>query len=157
LEGGNPMAKSSKDFDEYENIELYDYIACKDNVDKIFSKYREYNSKKEIIESRVKNSLNLESLGIFSSGVSDPTYNKVEQLDKINNFLETVNKVFETCNKELSSDEEFIYKKYLEKRYTDEDLATMLNLSVQSIFLRKRSLYVRVARWYDVEVKKVNK
>jgi uncharacterized FlgJ-related protein len=157
LEGGNPMAKSSKDFDEYENIELYDYIACKDNVDKIFSKYREYNSKKEIIESRVKNSLNLESLGIFSSGVSDPTYNKVEQLDKINNFLETVNKVFETCKKELSSDEEFIYKKYLEKRYTDEDLATMLNLSVQSIFLRKRSLYVRVARWYDVEVKKVNK
>jgi uncharacterized FlgJ-related protein len=157
LEGGNPMAKSSKDFDEYENIELYDYIACKDNVDKIFSKYREYNSKKEIIESRVKNSLNLECLGIFSSGVSDPTYNKVEQLDKINNFLETVNKVFETCKKELSSDEEFIYKKYLEKRYTDEDLATMLNLSVQSIFLRKRSLYVRVARWYDVEVKKVNK
>jgi hypothetical protein len=151
------MAKFKKDFEEYENIELYDYNACKSNVDKIFSKYRDYHSKKVIIESRIKNSLNLDNLGIFSSKVSDPTYNKVEQLDRINNFLEIVDKVFETYKKELSYDETIIYKKYLEKKYTDEDLATMLNLSVQSVFLRKKSLYVKVARWYDVEVIKDDK
>lgn len=144
----------NNEFKKLEDIELYDYEATRKNVEKLFSKYRTYKSKKKLIEDRLNNSINFENLGIFSSGVNNPTYNKVEQLDKALNYINTVDKVYELNKNSLSKDEQLICKKLFLKKYTTEDLATMLNLEYQATFQRKKNCFLKVAIWFDLEVLK---
>ena len=97
----------NNEFKEIEDIEVYNYEATRKNLDSLLAKYRTYKSKKTTIEERIKNSIDLDNLGIFSSRKSDPTYNKVEQLERINNFIDTVDKVIKLNKNKLSKDEYF--------------------------------------------------
>lgn len=142
----------NNEFKEIDNIQIYDYETIRNNMENLFSKYRAYKDKKETIEERLKNSIDLDNLGIFSSKKSDPTYNKVEQLDKITRFLDTVDKVVKLNKHKLSKDEYQILKKSLNYKYTTEQLSEMLNLGYQATFQRKKSCYIRVALWFDLEV-----
>lgn len=141
----------NNEFKEIDNIQIYDYETIRNNMENLFSKYRAYKDKKETIEERLKNSIDLDNLGIFSSKKSDPTYNKVEQLDKITRFLDTVDKVVKLNKHKLSKDEYQILKKSLNYKYTTEQLSEMLNLGYQATFQRKKSCYIRVALWFDLE------
>ena len=125
----------NNEFKEIDNIQIYDYETIRNNMENLFSKYRAYKDKKETIEERLKNSIDLDNLGIFSSKKSDPTYNKVEQLNK----------------HKLSKDEYQILKKSLNYKYTTEQMSEMLNLGYQATFQRKKSCYIRVALWFDLE------
>ena len=142
----------NNEFKEIEDIEVYNYEATRKNLDSLLAKYRTYKSKKTTIEERIKNSIDLDNLGIFSSRKSDPTYNKVEQLEKINNFIDTVDKIIKLNKNKLSKDEYFILKKCLDYKYTTEQISEMINLGYQATFQRRKNCYIRVALWFDLEV-----
>ena len=142
----------NNEFKEIEDIEVYNYEATRKNLDSLLAKYRTYKSKKTTIEERIKNSIDLDNLGIFSSRISDPTYNKVEQLEKINNLIDTVYKVIKLNKNKLSKDEYLILKKCLDYKYTTEQISEMINLGYQATFQRRKNCYIRVALWFDLEV-----
>lgn len=142
----------NNEFKEIEDIEVYNYEATRKNLDSLLAKYRSYKSKKATIEERIKNSIDLDNLGIFSSRISDPTYNKVEQLERINNFIDTVDKVIKLNKNKLSKDEYLILKKCLDYKYTTEQISEMINLGYQATFQRRKNCYIRVALWFDLEV-----
>ena len=142
----------NNEFKEIEDIEVYNYEATRKNLDSLLAKYRTYKSKKTTIEERIKNSIDLDNLGIFSSRKSDPTYNKVEQLEKIINFIDTVDKIIKLNKNKLSKDEYLILKKCLDYKYTTEQISEMINLGYQATFQRRKNCYIRVALWFDLEV-----
>ena len=142
----------NNEFKEIEDIEVYNYEATRKNLDSLLAKYRTYKSKKTTIEERIKNSIDLDNLGIFSSRKSDPTYNKVEQLERINNFIDTVDKVIKLNKNKLSKEEYLILKKCLDYKYTTEQISEMINLGYQATFQRRKNCYIRVALWFDLEV-----
>lgn len=142
----------NNEFKEIEDIGVYNYEATRKNLDSLLAKYRTYKSKKTTIEERIKNSIDLDNLGIFSSRKSDPTYNKVEQLERINNFIDTVDKVIKLNKNKLSKDEYLILKKCLDYKYTTEQISEMINLGYQATFQRRKNCYIRVALWFDLEV-----
>ena len=146
------MAKNSKDFLEADDIESYDYESTKENVDKLYSKYRSFKNKADIIMKRYKSPLSLDNLGIYSNSKSDPVGNRVEQADKYTKFIETIEGVFSLNKCDLSKDEMIVYNKYLCQRCSDEDLAEYLCISKGSVYYRKRSCYIKVAKWFDLEV-----
>lgn len=149
------MIKNSKGYLQFADLEAFDYNATKTNVEALFSKYRSFKSKEQIIKKRYKASLSLDNLGIYSSGINDPVGNIVEQLEKYQKFIKTVDDVYKLNSKDLSKDEVVIYKKYLIEKMTEEDLLSILNItSSSSLYARKRSCIVKVALWFDLEVYK---
>ena len=145
---------SSKYFIEVDNVDAYDYEKTKRKVDDVFSKYRAYKQKKEIIMKRYNAALSLDNLGIFSNQTSDPVCNKVEQSEKYTNYIDTIDKVYELYQKDLSKDEKIVYKKCMLAKHTDDELMEDLCMSHGSCFVRKRSCYIKVALWFDLEVYK---
>lgn len=149
------MIKSSKNIFGTIELENFNYIETKKNVEQLFSKYRSFKTKEEIIEKRYKSALSLDNLGIFSSTTSDPVGNKVEQLEKYTTFTDLIDEVYRINKTELSKDENIIYKKYLTSRVRDEDLLDYLNINSNSgLSNRKRSCIIKVAMWFDLEVYK---
>ena len=147
------MIRSSRSFIEADGIENFNYNETKKNVEQLFSKYRSFKMKEEIIEKRYKSALSLDNLGIFSSTTSDPVGNKVEQLEKYTNFTDLIDNIYKLNKSDLSKDEMLIYKKYLISRVRDEDLLDYLNINSNSaLFNRKRSCIIKVAMWFDLEV-----
>ena len=147
------MIRSSRSFIEADGIENFNYKETKKNVEQLFSKYRSFKMKEEIIEKRYKSALSLDNLGIFSSTTSDPVGNKVEQLEKYTNFTDLIDNIYKLNKSDLSKDEILIYKKYLISRVRDEDLLDYLNINSNSaLFNRKRSCIIKVAMWFDLEV-----
>ena len=142
----------NNEFKEIEDIEVYNYEVTRKNLDSLLAKYRTYKSKKTTIEERIKNSIDLYNLGIFSYLKSDPTYNNVEKLERINNFIDTVDKVIKLNKNKLSKDEYLILKKCLDYKYTTEQISEMINLGYQATFQRRKNCYIRVALWFDLEV-----
>lgn len=138
-----------------DSIDIYNYDLTKNAIEELFSKYRAFKIKEEIITKRLKSSLSLDNLGIFSNNVSDPTGNKVEQLQKYNDFTDLIDKTYNTFKNELSEDEKIIYKKTLINNFSDSEVMSMLCLSSSRSYLnRKKSCYIKVARWFDLEVYK---
>ena len=129
------MIRSSRSFIEADGIENFNYNETKKNVEQLFSKYRSFKMKEEIIEKRYKSALSLDNLGIFSSTTSDPVGNKVEQLEKYTNFTDLIDNIYKLNKSDLSKDEILIYKKYLISRVRDEDLLDYLNLNLKIFFL----------------------
>lgn len=150
------IVRSVKDFIEVEEVESFDYEKTKAEVDKLFSKYRSYKSKHDIILKRYKSSLSLDNLGIYSSSPGDPVSNRVEQAEHYIKFVETIDKIYELCCSDLSKDEKIVYKKCLLSRHTEDELMEDLSMSHGSTFIRKRSCYIKVAKWFDLEVYKEN-
>ena len=149
------MVKNSNDYLQLADLKVFDYNATKANVDALFSKYRRYKNKEEIIRKRYKASLSLDNLGIYSNGKSDPVGNKIEQLEKYKKFIDTVDEVFKLNYGDLSKDEVVIYKKYLIDKLSEEKIMEYLNISSSSsLYARKRSCIIKVAMWFDLEVYK---
>ena len=149
------MIKSSKNIIGTIELENFNYSETKRNVEQLFSKYRSFKVKEEIIEKRYKSALSLDNLGIFGSTTSDPVGNKVEQLEKYTSFTDLIDEVYRLNRNDLSKDEMIIYKKYLTSRVRDDDLLDYLNINSNSgLSNRKRSCIIKVAMWFDLEVYK---
>jgi hypothetical protein len=140
-----------------DGIELYNYDSTRKEVEKLYCKYRAYKIKEDIISKRIKSSLSLDNLGIFSTTISDPTGSKVEQLQRYSDFIELIEKTYQAFSSELTPDEKIIYKKTLLNNMPDNEVMELLCLSNNtSYFNRKKSCYIKVARWFDLEVYKDN-
>lgn len=149
------MIKNSRSFVEVDGVENFNYSETKRNVEQLFSKYRSFKTKEEIIEKRYKSALSLDNLGIYGSTTSDPVGNKVEQMEKYTNYTDLIDNVYRINKSDLSKDEIIIYKKYLLSRVRDDDLLDYLNINSNSaLFNRKRSCIIKVAMWFDLEVYK---
>lgn len=149
------MIKNSRSFVEVDGVENFNYSETKRNVEQLFSKYRSFKTKEEIIEKRYKSALSLDNLGIYGSTTSDPVGNKVEQMEKYTNYTDLIDNEYRINKSDLSKDEIIIYKKYLLSRVRDDDLLDYLNINSNSaLFNRKRSCIIKVAMWFDLEVYK---
>ena len=105
--------KGARSFDEMSNI-------SKETINKL---------KEDIISKRIKSALSLDNLGIFANTISDPTGNKVEQLQKYTDFIELIDKTYQTFSNELTNDEKVIYKKTLLSNMPDSEVMEMLCLT----------------------------
>lgn len=149
------MIKNSRSFVEVDGVDNFNYSETKRNVEQLFSKYRSFKAKEDIIEKRYKSALSLDNLGIYGSTTSDPVGNKVEQMEKYTNYTDLIDNVYRINKSDLSKDEIIIYKKYLLSRVRDDDLLDYLNINSNSaLFNRKRSCIIKVAMWFDLEVYK---
>lgn len=148
------MTKVSTDFLEVDDVDSFDYDNTKINVDNLYGKYRNYKEKEYIILKRSKSSLSLDNLGIHSSTISDPVGNQVEQAERYSKFIETIEGIYKMYENTLSNDEKIVYQKCLVKKCNEEELMTALSLSHGAMFRRKRSCYIKVAKWFDLEVYK---
>lgn len=149
------MIKNSRSFVEVDGVDNFNYSETKRNVEQLFSKYRNFKAKEDIIEKRYKSALSLDNLGIYGSATSDPVGNKVEQMEKYTNYTDLIDNVYRINKSDLSKDEIIIYKKYLLSRVRDDDLLDYLNINSNSaLFNRKRSCIIKVAMWFDLEVYK---
>ncbi len=137
-----------------DEIVLYNWEETRLNVRSYFSKYRIYLSKVNMIKDRYTSSLGNDNMGIYSSTISDPTANKVEQMEKYNNYIDLMNKHLEIVKKNMTADEKIILKKSILDNFNDEDLSEALNISRSHIYQRKKSCYIKVARYFDLEVEK---
>lgn len=134
-------------------LEFYNYEETRKKLELLFDKYRKYKSKEEIIKRRYKASLSLDNLGIFAASINDPVYNKVEQLERYTKFIDLIDKVYNINNSDLSKDEKIIYKKMLVTKHSDEDVMQYLSINSKSgLYARKKSCYIKVAMWFDLEV-----
>lgn len=149
------MIKNSRSFVEVDGVDNFNYSETKRNVEQLFSKYRSFKAKEEIIEKRYKSALSLDNLGIYGSTTSDPVGNKVEQMEKYTSYTDLIDNIYKINKSDLSKDEIIIYKKYLLSRVRDDNLLDYLNINSNSaLFNRKRSCIIKVAMWFDLEVYK---
>jgi len=135
-------------------IELYDVKATIENVKNHFVRYRNYKDKLDLIMDRSSSSLSNDNMGIFSSGVSDPTSSKVEQRERYRNYVDEMDKHIKIIMKKLTEDEKAIFKLSILNGNTDEDVADYISMLPQNIYQRKKSCYIKVACYFNIDVEK---
>ncbi len=127
----------------------------KNNVLKLFEKYKNYKFMENAIFARRSSSLNFDNLGIYNNTPSDPTGNKVEQLTRYTEFIDTVDSVYREFSYQLTPAEKIIYKKTLISNYKDDDVINELSLSNRNTYYNtKLNCYIKVSMWFNLEVYK---
>ena len=136
------------------DVDLFDYDKTRDNLNNFFVKYLDYKSKQEIIRKRTKCSLAFDNLGIYSGGVSDPTGDKVEQIIKMQQYTDAIDEIINLYIDELTKQEKICLKRYIFENGSNEDLEVYMSLTHKSVLNVKKSCYIKVAKWFDLEVYK---
>ena len=98
------------------------------------------------------NTLSNDSMGIFSSNISDPTSKRALKIIEYKDYIDSMNKQFVALRLKLTSDEKIIFNYSILSRHTDEELAEKLSLEKSGIYLRKKSCYIKVAKYFHIEV-----
>lgn len=137
-----------------EIIEEYDYEKTKLRVLNYFCEYRRYMNKIDLIEGSYNSSLSNDNLGIFSSQKNDPTLLKVQKIEFERNYINRVNKSLRILRLKLTPDEKIILDYSILTKHTDDDLALALSLDKSNIYQRKKSCFIKVAIYYQIEVMK---
>lgn len=146
-----PKIKEPKLYDK-EVLSKYNYQETKEEVLQYFSKYRAYIAQIEEISDSYSCSLSNDSMGIFSSNISDPTSKRALKILEFKNYIDSMNKELKSLRLKLTSDEKVIFNYSILSRHTDEELADMLSMDKSSIYHRKKSCYVKVAKYFHIEV-----
>ena len=135
-----------------EVLDEYDYPQLKEVVLNYFSKYRAYSVKIEEICDTYSSPLSNDSMGIFSSSISDPTSKRALKIVECKEYIESMNKQFKSLRLKLTSDEKVIFNYSILSRHTDEEIAEKLSIDKSNIYIRKKSCYVKVAKYFHIEV-----
>lgn len=146
-----PKVREPKLYDE-EVLKEYDYQKTKENVLEYFSKYRTYSKQLKNLINPLKSSLSDETMGIYNSKVSDPTYNQMSKILEYENYIESINKELKTLKLRLTSDEKVVLEYSILLKVTDEELARKLFLDKSNIYHRKKSCYIKVANFFHLAV-----
>ena len=137
------------------DLQLYDLEKTKQNVNLYFIKYRNLKRKANVIRSRVKSSTDgLDGIGIFSSIVSDPTFNKCVKLDEVTKFIDLTDKIINVNINVLNEEEKIIFTKTIIGESTYDDIVNIIGHTRNYINDRRKSCFVKVATWFDLEVYK---
>ena len=67
-------------------------------------------------------------------------------------YIDAMNESFRALRLRMTSDEKIIFKYSILSRHTDEEIAERLSLDKSSIYQRKKSCYIKVAKYYHIEV-----
>lgn len=137
-----------------DEISYYDVKKTMKNVKNYFSKYRNYQSKIYLIQQYNSCSLGNDNLGIFSSNISDPTANKVEKYERQLNYVNQMDAYLKNLKKNLTEDEKVILQFSILDCKTDEVIAEIISVAIQNFYQRKKSCYIKVACYFDLEVEK---
>ena len=135
-----------------EEIRLYDYEKTKIKVRTFFAKYRNYKDKLDLIRDRYSSALGSDNMGIFSSNISNPTANKVEQSERYYEYIDIMDKHLSKVKNHLTRDEKIILKMSILDSYTDESVCEQLSISIQNLYLRKKSAFIKVACYFNLDV-----
>ncbi len=135
-----------------EVLDEYNYPQLKGVVLDYFSKYRSYSAKVEEICVSYSSPLSSDSMGIFSSNISDPTSKRALKIIECKEYIESMNKQFKALRLKLTADEKIIFNYSILSRHTDEEIAEKLSLDKSNIYLRKKSCYVKVAKYFHIEI-----
>lgn len=147
------MKRVPRLMDESE-ILLYEVKTTMENVREHFVRYRNYKDKIKLIEGRLSSSLSDDNMGIFSSKISDPTGNKVEQAERYLNYIETMDANLEIIRKNLTSDEKTILNLSILQNMSDEYVAEYISVIRQNFYQRKKSCYIKVACYFNIDVER---
>lgn len=146
-----PKVKEPKLYGK-EVLEEYNYPQTKEKVLHYFSKYRAYSIKVEEICDAYNCPLSNDSMGIFSSNISDPTSKRALKIIEYKDYIDSMNKQFVALRLKLTSDEKIIFNYSILSNYTDEELAEKLSLDKSNIYPRKKSCFIKVAKYFHIEV-----
>lgn len=135
-------------------IDIYNYPKTKDRVLKFFSKYRLYTLKIHTISDSYNCSFINDNMGIFSCKKNDSTAKKAMQLLECEEYVNKMNKQFKSLRYKLTNDEKIIFNYSILSKHTDEELADRLCLDKSSIYHRKKSCYIKVAQYFNIDVLK---
>lgn len=135
-----------------EIIKEYDFNKTRIMVRNHFSLYRSYSTKVEFISLRYNSPLGTDNMGSYSSLISDPTGNRVEQIERMNDYLIEMRDSFKILLMKLTNEEKIIFNMSILASNTDEDVAEALNIDKSNIYKRKKSCYIKVAIYYGLEV-----
>ena len=73
-------------------------------------------------------------------------------MQRYNEFVDTINKAYDLYGSDLSKDEKTIYKKMLIHKFSEDEIMEILCINSKQAFInRKKSCYIKVARWFDLE------
>ena len=115
-----------------EIINAFDYQKTKENVLEYFSKYRLYSNNINLLLNTCSSSLSNDNLGIYSSKVTDKTSAIAIKIIEYKEYIEEISKNFRKLRMYLTDDESNIYK-------------------------RKKSCFIKVALFYNIDVLKWKK
>lgn len=148
-----PKVKEPKLYSK-EIIEMYNYPKTRDKVLHFFLKYRLYALKIDTISDSYNCSFTNDSMGIFSCKKNDSTANKAMKILECKEYVNKMNKQFKALRYKLTNDEKIIFNYSILSRHTDEELAERLALDKSSIYQRKKSCFIKVAQYFNIEVLK---
>jgi len=137
---------------EMEIIDEFNYPETKNHVLDYFSKYRLCNAKINNILNSYNCTLSNDNMGIFSSRISDPTSSKATKIIECKDYVEDMNKDFRKLRMRLTEEEKVIFNLSILSKHTDEELAEELSLDKTNIYQRKKSCFIKVAQYYNIEV-----
>jgi len=137
---------------EMEIIDEFNYPETRNHVLDYFSKYRLCSAKINNILNSYNCSLSNDNMGIFSSRKSDPTSNKATKIIECRDYVEDMNKDFRKLRMRLTEEEKVIFNLSILSKHTDEELAEELSLDKTNIYQRKKSCFIKVAQYYNIEV-----
>ena len=69
-------------------------------------------------------------------------------------YIDSMNKQFKRLRLRLTDDEKIIFNYSILSKHTDEELADRLSLDKTSIYHRKKSCFIKVAQYFNIEVLK---
>lgn len=146
-----PRISEPKLYDK-EILEGYNYPETRELVLQYFSKYRAYSVRIEELSDSYNASLSNDNMGIFSSSINDPTSKRALKIVEYKEYIDSMNKHFKTLRLRMTTDEKIIFKYSILSRHTDEEIAEKLSLDKSSIYHRKKSCYIKVAKYFHIEV-----
>ena len=134
-----------------EIINEFDYPKTRSVVLQYFSKYRACSLKIDMISNSYNCALANDNMGIFSSGKSDQTSQKAIKILECKEYIDSMNKQFKRLRLRLTDDEKIIFNYSILSKHTDEELADRLSLDKTSIYHRKKSCFIKVAQYFNIE------
>lgn len=140
-----------------EIINAFDYQKTKENVLEYFSKYRLYSNNINLLLNTCSSSLSNDNLGIYSSKVTDKTSATAIKIIEYKEYIEEISKNFRKLRMYLTDDEKMIFNLSILSSHTDEELAEKLSLDKSNIYKRKKSCFIKVALFYNIDVLKWKK
>lgn len=135
-------------------ISMYNYEIIKIRVKEYFEKYKECITKKRLIAFSINNPLGNDNMGIFSSAITNSVHNKVEQMEKISEYIDVMNLHLDFLKKEFTEDEKMIFQMSILENMSDEDIAESLCMTRRGLYPRKKSCYIKTAIFFNLDVLK---
>lgn len=144
-----PKVKKVKPL-EKEIMNEFNYVYVRDKVLNFFAKYRKARRKIDLICNKYRACLSNIDDVVITSNRSDTTALKAEKMIQEQEYIDKVDKSLRKLRLILTPDEKIILDNYVLTRHTDDDLEDMLFLVKSTIYLKKKSCFIKIYLFYNL-------